>query len=103
MPAPMLEKAAQGALDTFYRKGFNGIIEKVPESDREKVLGFAVPMIQLTLTELRDVVRERSGLPAVKYEGSGASKDEQWVQRSEERRVGKECVSTCRSRWWPYH
>src|SRR3546814_17825777 len=24
-------------------------------------------------------------------------------QRSEERRVGKECVSTCRSRWLPYH
>src|SRR3546814_18839949 len=23
--------------------------------------------------------------------------------RSEERRVGKECVSTCRSRWAPYH
>src|SRR3546814_11841189 len=22
---------------------------------------------------------------------------------SEERRVGKECVSTCRSRWSPYH
>src|SRR3546814_18429620 len=22
--------------------------------------------------------------------------------RSEERRGGKECVSTCRSRWWPY-
>src|SRR3546814_2290175 len=30
-----------------------------------------------------------------------------WVEprsgRSEERRVGKECVSTCRSRWSPYH
>src|SRR3546814_8823283 len=25
------------------------------------------------------------------------------VRRSEERRVGKECVSTCRSRWSPYH
>src|SRR3546814_2559979 len=25
------------------------------------------------------------------------------MQRSEERRVGKECVSTCRSRWSPYH
>src|SRR3546814_15887247 len=29
------------------------------------------------------------------YAGSSA--------RSEERRVGKECVSTCRSRWSPYH
>src|SRR3546814_18693775 len=25
------------------------------------------------------------------------------AKRSEERRVGKECVSTCRSRWTPYH
>src|SRR3546814_19600114 len=25
------------------------------------------------------------------------------VYRSEERRVGKECVSTCRSRWSPYN
>src|SRR3546814_13150013 len=26
-----------------------------------------------------------------------------WNYRSEERRVGKECVRTCRSRWSPYH
>src|SRR3546814_19075940 len=25
------------------------------------------------------------------------------INRSEERRVGKECVSTCRSRWSQYH
>src|SRR3546814_19158992 len=25
------------------------------------------------------------------------------VYRSEERRVGNECVQTCRSRWWQYH
>ena len=28
---------------------------------------------------------------------------EELGRRSEERRVGKECVSTCRSRWSPYH
>src|SRR3546814_6386446 len=27
----------------------------------------------------------------------------QMNERSEERRIGKECVSTCRSRWSPYH
>ena len=26
-----------------------------------------------------------------------------WQQRSEERRVGKECLRLCRSRWSPYH
>src|SRR3546814_10711833 len=29
--------------------------------------------------------------------------DREAGRRSEERRVGKECVSTCRSRWSPYH
>src|SRR3546814_16713957 len=32
-----------------------------------------------------------------------ASEVHQALDRSEERRVGKECVSTCRSRWSPYH
>src|SRR3546814_11417463 len=35
--------------------------------------------------------------------GHGSVLQFQWVSRSEERRVGKECVSTCRSRWSPYH
>src|SRR3546814_4812486 len=30
-------------------------------------------------------------------------RDHRDIARSEERRVGKECVSTCRSRWSPYH
>src|SRR3546814_19996141 len=29
--------------------------------------------------------------------------DDDGVVRLEERRVGNECVRTCRSRWWPYH
>src|SRR3546814_11333430 len=33
--------------------------------------------------------------------GNGA--DGKLADSSEERRVGKECVSTCRSRWSPYH
>src|SRR3546814_11814898 len=34
---------------------------------------------------------------------TGLPSGEKTVERSEERRVGKECVSTCRSRWSPYH
>src|SRR3546814_7236803 len=33
---------------------------------------------------------------------SGFKASAQRIERSEERRVGKECVSTCRSRWSPY-
>src|SRR3546814_18842279 len=32
-----------------------------------------------------------------------ADRGDPGIVRSEERRVGKECVSTCRSRWSPYH
>src|SRR3546814_13467313 len=37
------------------------------------------------------------------FPGSQLGKDEDVLERSEERRVGKECVSTCRSRWSPDH
>src|SRR3546814_16490559 len=37
------------------------------------------------------------------YLGNGHTVVEMDTPRSEERRVGKESVSTCRSRWAPYH
>src|SRR3546814_11674692 len=40
------------------------------------------------------------GVPVVYREAEG---NIHGFIRSEERRVGKECVSTCRSRWSPYH
>src|SRR3546814_17324493 len=40
---------------------------------------------------------------AAEMEGQGGPRDEIFGHdRSEARRVGKECVSTCRSRWSPY-
>src|SRR3546814_13771958 len=38
-----------------------------------------------------------------KWIQQGAQYEEHWAFRSEERRVGKECVSTSRSRWSLYH
>src|SRR3546814_14246327 len=35
--------------------------------------------------------------------GEFSSQDREAMTRSEARRVGKACVSTCRSRWSPYH
>src|SRR3546814_11048466 len=52
--------------------------------------------------------KHRAGMLAVERRRStnaarrGGELDRQ-TDRSEERRVGKECVSTCRSRWSPYH
>src|SRR3546814_6352874 len=58
-------------------------------------------------------VQNGPGAGQVRWSGSGGNPklrpyiavgtDLAWEKRSEERRVGKECVSTCRSRWSPYH
>src|SRR3546814_3445964 len=37
------------------------------------------------------------------FDPEESSPDDASRDRSEERRVGTECVSTCRSRWSPYH
>src|SRR3546814_4157101 len=47
-------------------------------------------------SSLRATVASRSAMSRV-------TRAARAVGRSEERRVGKECVSTCRSRWSPYH
>src|SRR3546814_2173139 len=43
------------------------------------------------------------GAPLIPRHAPNLSTELSRLLRSEERRVGKECVSTCRSRWSPYH
>src|SRR3546814_14430033 len=56
-----------------------------------------------------DAVKQAATLDAVEVTAQRRVENVQDVPvsistvRSEERRVGKECVSTCRSRWSPYH
>src|SRR3546814_13191604 len=46
---------------------------------------------------------ERLHRQPVRWRGGDQAQFAQPAHRSAERRVGKECVSTCRSRWSPYH
>src|SRR3546814_14782076 len=50
-----------------------------------------------------DSMPETAENVAVEFKISREDQDAFALRRSEERRVGKECVSTCRSRWSPYH
>src|SRR3546814_15308407 len=47
-------------------------------------------------------INDRCGGPGP-FDEHGSCQDCQLEYRSEERRVGKECGSTCESRWSPYH
>src|SRR3546814_1340097 len=50
-----------------------------------------------------DLVSTRRGRTSMPRRRRLKKKGRRTRSRSEERRVGKECVSTCRSRWSPYH
>src|SRR3546814_4852886 len=52
---------------------------------------------------LLSIRRRTSARKAALSGGSEETGGTSGSARSEERRVGKECVSTCRSRWSPYH
>src|SRR3546814_18139076 len=59
------------------------------------VLGAAAVLPVLELDE------GQAGVLALAVEGEAADREDRIDGRSEERRVGKECVSTCRTRWSP--
>src|SRR3546814_5059447 len=69
----------------------------------------ALPIFGLTAPEVLEadvdegiLLLEDLGADGV-LDAEGKPIPERYRERSEERRVGKECVSTCRSRWSPYH
>src|SRR3546814_11926839 len=88
MPTPPVETVARPA-----RKG-----RPLTDADVELATGMVIhrDMSAIVLNKLPGLATQ------------GGTKTEQHVDglldaRSEERRVGKECVSTCRSRWSPVH
>src|SRR3546814_1792947 len=71
------------------------------------IFSVLIPWTQLsTRKEVADFADAIEGVPREAQQGStaigSAIRDAMLLFRSEERRVGKECVSTCRSRWSPY-
>src|SRR3546814_20438751 len=82
----MFNMFAGGALERFSVFAL-GVIPYISASIVFQMMGAVVPSLQ-----------------ALRKEGeAGKRKMTAYTRRSEERRVGKECVSTCRSRWSPSH
>src|SRR3546814_20534196 len=83
-----LEPAIEVEADDFARKGLQMLVDG---TEPEALRG---------ILEVEKDAREHVDMEAAKViEAAGIYAP----TRSEERRVGKECVSTCRSRWSPYH
>src|SRR3546814_5252458 len=74
-----------------------GVVQQqfFPVSDRPEVL------VEVQMPEGTGI--EATSTVSAKVEAWIREQPEAKIVRSDERRVGKECVSTCRSRWSPYH
>src|SRR3546814_5764959 len=104
---------------TAYEMRISDWISDVCSSDLAQLLTDAIPDRQhLDMGEIGGHARRRVGpgierLKAAAREERKAGgererrhtepREQSRSSRSEERRVGKECVRTCRSRWSPYH
>src|SRR3546814_19748612 len=83
---------------TLFRSGDGGLILEMSEESRSSDAGgrFWQGLRALLLGNDHEItLRDQIEEAIEEHDENGG--------RSEERRVGKECVSTCRSRWWPYH
>src|SRR3546814_15060395 len=60
-------------------------------------------LVQLDVRDYRAQAQQARAQIAATLAGADTIRSQVTDQRSEERRVGKECVSTCRSRWSPVH
>src|SRR3546814_3388361 len=85
---------------TAYEMRISDWSSDVCSSDLVKTLFVGgVNLDQCVMTTLEDA--NFLGYDTILVEDGAATTSPDY--RSEERRVGKECVSTCRSRWSPYH
>src|SRR3546814_14468539 len=94
---PKLEEKPDGTIIADARatvEEFEALVGPVlSEEEREEIdtLGGLVFSLAGRVATRGELIRHPAGL------------DFEVVARSEARRVGKECDSTCRSRWWPYN
>src|SRR3546814_4995713 len=69
--------------------------------DRNAIENVLLPLKVIGLESSRAITRARAAIEKVGLSGKEDMSPVELSGRSEERRVGKECVSTCRARWSP--
>src|SRR3546814_19661250 len=109
-------------IEEFLRSVVHAVVERCPdelailERDTEKLKNIGKPFPRITYSDAVKIIRGekdvngRNSILTLENDLAGINQrivdlntEIEERERSEERRVGKECVSTCRSRWSPYH
>jgi len=80
LSSDLLQRAASGALESFANGGLEALIAHAPQDQHEKILGFAVPMIQVSLAHLLDALRERQAIAPVDPDSPEAAATQRWLQ-----------------------
>src|SRR3546814_12805446 len=104
---------------TAYEMRISDWSSDVCSSDLDRLALFIALALRDVLADLEEptnrsiVIPQGDRLPIQKYATAALCRVPAYIgsfavgscaaERSEERRVGKECVSTCRSRWAAYH
>ena len=108
-PQGVAQHGAAGFADGRQRLRGPGTRTALPQLGHEQTMHqqHEVEMPRLALAAAQLTVAQAQMLLAVPMQSLRAcpalSVAAQHARRSEERRVGKECTSWCRSRWSPYH
>ena len=104
-----LPMAVTAALPSIYSESFVGVlddkVERLESIEGEKVVVVGGSSVAFGLDSA--LMEEELGKPVVNFGLYAAIGSVAMMElskgRSEERRVGKECLHACRSRWSPYH
>ena len=78
-------------------------MENTKKEDFKRDEDWTLEEIPNIMEEAEDIAEGEEGEMFLKTSSQRSSKQPTKVLRSEERRVGKECLRLCRSRWSPYH
>src|SRR3546814_7980257 len=100
IPVTVLSRCLQFKLKQMTCESIVGHLKEV--LDQESI-PFETPALRLLAQAASGYMRDALSLTDQAIAYSAGNLTGEAVQRSEERRVGKECVSTCRSRWSPIH
>src|SRR3546814_20618729 len=102
---PLLGRITRGTTLTWSQREFVTAARSLGAKDlrimvREVLPNVLPAMFSLALLSVAVSIVAEGSLAVL---GAGTNSVSWGSMRSEERRVGKECGSTCRSRWSPYH